>query len=74
MDLSNIQDWFNANKLTLNIGETVYMLFDIKNDRGRDLGSVLNEINILRVDHTRFLGLWIDDNLSWHIDIEKLLL
>ena len=59
-DLSNIQDWFNANKLTLNIGKTVYILFD-KKEKINDLGLVLNEMTIPRVEYTKFLGLWIDD-------------
>ena len=30
IDLENIQDWFNANKLTLNLTKTTYMMFQAK--------------------------------------------
>ena len=72
-DLINIQDWFNANRLTLNCNKTVYMLFE-RHLNGPDLNLMLNDVLIPRVGFTKFLGLWIDDKLTWQIHVEKLLL
>ena len=72
-DLINIQDWFNANRLTLNCNKTVYMLFENQTNMP-DFDLALNKIPIPRVGSTKFLGLWIDDKLNWHVHVEKLLL
>ena len=49
------------------------MLFE-KQTNMPDLDLVLNKILIPRVGSTKFLGLWIDDKLAWHVHVEKLLL
>ena len=51
----------------------VYMLFE-KQSNMPDLDLVLNNVVIPRVSYTKFLGLWIDDKLTWHVHVEKLLL
>ena len=58
--------------LTLNTNKTVYMLFE-KDSNKTDLELILNNILIPRVNYTKFLGLWIDDRLTWHVHVEKLL-
>ena len=70
-DLINIQDWFNANRLTLNCNKMVYMLFE-KQPNIPDLNLILNNVVIPRVSFTKFLGLWIDDKLTWQVHVEKL--
>ena len=49
------------------------MLFE-KQTNMPDLDLVLNNVLIPRVSFTKFLGLWIDDKLTWHVHMEKLLL
>ena len=71
-DLKTIQDWFRANKLTLNIGKSVCMQFGIKQSKkctvsidGKPLPMVTN---------TKFLGIWIDDKLTWQEHFNQLCL
>ena len=71
MDLINIQDWFNANRLTLNCSKTVYMLFDNRTSTSEPVLKV-NNVPIPRVEFTKFLGLWIDDKLNWQVHVKKL--
>ena len=71
-DLESLQDWFNANKLTLNLKKTVYMLFRCKNTHEVDFELKLNGETIPRVSSTKFLGTWIDDQLSWREHLSKL--
>ena len=66
-DLSTLSDWFKANKLTLNLNKTVMMHFN-KKDKNKTTLSV-NGINVPHVAETKFLGVWIDDNLSWQSHI-----
>ena len=49
------------------------MLFE-KQTNMPDFDLVLNKILIPRVGSTKFLGLWIDDKLTWHVHVGKLLL
>ena len=62
-DLGVLQDWFLANKLTLNIGKSVLILFGNHNYK---LSVQLGDEIIPQSRFTKFLGLWIDENLNWH--------
>ena len=67
--LININDWFMTNKLTLNVGETKYLLFH-KPSRIDDLPFKLpklsiNNQEIKRTSYTKFLGVLLDKNFSW---------
>ena len=66
-DLENIQAWLSANKLTINVDKTKYMIFSTPKQKCPTLQQnlELNGINIERVNQTRFLGVMIDDKLSW---------
>jgi len=65
-----MKEWFNSNFLSLNFDKTYYMQFITKN-------KFLNKINIehdnkmiLQTNFVKFLGITIDNTLSWkqHID------
>ena len=72
-DLMSIQDWFYANKLTLNLSKTVYLFFEHKSHMNVDLDLVLNGVTILGKRHTKFLGVWLDDQLNWKFHSQKLI-
>ena len=68
-ELMNIYDWFMANKLSLAVGKTKYSLFH-KPSRVDDLPLKLpklsiNNQEIKRASYTKFLGVVLDENLSW---------
>ena len=64
-DLLSIQDWFNANKLMLNLSKTMYLFFEHKSRTNSNLDLSLNGVTIPRMKHTKFLGVWVDDQLNW---------
>lgn len=66
-DLNKLQDWFRANKLSLNIGKTNFMLFSPKpTNKETTIKSInLGDQIINRVNYAKFLGLYIDDGLQW---------
>ena len=66
-ELKHISDWFKANKLSLNIKKTNYMIFKNKYSNKPDINIKIQIDNrlIQQVDTTKFLGLLIDRNLSW---------
>ena len=73
-DLENIHQWLLANKLTLNMDKTEYMIAGsrqritkIENDPDITLGND----NIKRVKETKTLGIIIDDQLKWNTHIDN---
>ena len=67
--LMNINDWLMANKLSLTVGKTKYSLFH-KPSRVVDLPLKLPKLSIniqeiKRASYNKFLGVLLDENLSW---------
>ena len=63
--------WFLANKLTLNINKSAVILFGKHGCKNINI-SIGNE-TISQTTCTKFLGLWIDENLNWKEHTHKLL-
>jgi hypothetical protein len=73
-ELEKLTVWFQANKLSLNVNKTKWSLFHSASKK-RFLpeflpGLSINGIEIKRDIITKFLGVYIDENISWkyHID------
>ena len=76
-DLTRIEDWFKANKLTLNASKTVAMKFNtttksINTKSSNDIPLVINNTPIPYVESTKFLGIWIDQHLTWRTHLSKI--
>ena len=71
-ELTCIQDWFNANKLTLNIEKSSYLLYRNQKQLVPNFKIELNGIEIPRVEHAKLLRVWLDDKLKWDIHLNKL--
>jgi hypothetical protein len=73
-DLEILQKWFMSNKLSLNVDKTIYVVFKPKNKIfDRDLNYLVLDNNVLKcTDQCKFLGIWLDQHLSWKYHIEKL--
>ena len=55
-----------ANKLSLNVKKTNYILFGRKGKNVQENFCLsINGIAIDRVEFTKFLGVYIDENLNW---------
>ena len=69
-EMKKISNWVNANKLSLNVKKTQYMLFKGRKKIGSGPNIIVNGAKIDRTDQSKFLGVIISDNLSWqpHID------
>ena len=48
-ELVRLQDWFNANKLTLNVSKCSYLLFTSKNQKDKNIELTLNNVSIPQV-------------------------
>ena len=67
-ELKGIMDWLRQNKLRLKVAKCEYMF--ISNDKQlskiSDIGNLeIDKDEIKRVSKTKYLGLTIDESLSW---------
>ena len=73
-ELSQINDWFLANKLSLNVEKTKYMLFDeCIEQENIPLKLPLLQLNsniIERENSLKFLGIILDEHLTWKKHIQ----
>ena len=72
-DLEILLDWFKANKLTLNLGKSVCMLFNKRKSSATKIKITVDGITLPQVSETKFLGVWIDSNLNWKMHVEKII-
>jgi protein associated with RNAse G/E len=64
--ISRLNRWFHSNSLLLNLGKTHFLQFVTKNTKTLDLQILHQNKHISSVNTIKFLGLMIDDKLSWH--------
>ena len=69
--LQSINVWVTGNGLKLNLGKTKYMIFTNRHNVERDLNLTLNGTKIEYTEQARFLGVIVDNKLSWgaHINL-----
>ena len=64
VELSKLYTWLLANKLTLNISKTHFMVFHRAKHKKCKIVIEINNVPIEQVRHTKFLGVIFDDNLD----------
>lgn len=73
-ELFFVATWFKANKLTLHPDKTKFILFHPARKKINldDLSINIDKNTINRVEHTKFLGVIIHQNLSWQAHIKAI--
>lgn len=72
-DLNLLNMWFQYNLLTININKTNYMIFAAKNKKiGNHKPLQINNQTIKRVEAEKYLGLTLDNQLTWKPHIAKI--
>ena len=73
-ELKIASDWFKANKLSLNLNKTIYIIFRSTNKQISSTTMDINIDNVIipRVVSTKFLGVYVDQHLKWNIHIEDM--
>ena len=68
-ELEKISTWLKLNKLSLNTNKTKFTFFHKPNERDNiplKLPNLkINQSNVQRVDSIKFLGVLLDENLTW---------
>ena len=73
-ELKNIQMWLEINKLSLNVKKTKFIIFQHKQ---RNIENLIPQLNLSeqiidRVTDFDFLGLTIDQHLTWNGHVQKI--
>ena len=67
-ELKNVSNWFNANKLSLNVKKTKYSFFHKSSKKDniplRLPNLNINEFTVECQSSIKFLEVWIDENLT----------
>ena len=73
-ELTKLSNWFKANKLSLNVKKTNFMLFGTKQMvlNNNPIYIMFDGIQLERVSNTKFLGVFIDEHLNWKCHIANL--
>ena len=65
-------DWFNTNKLSLNVDKSCYSVFGGTETGTEGFSLKVDNSHLKLVRHTKYLGIIIDSDLSWKDHIEYL--
>ena len=71
-ELTNISDWLKANKLSLNVNKSKYMIFHMPQKKIEKLHLIMNNTHIDMVSNFDFLGLTLNEHLNWKSHIDKI--
>ena len=70
LDLCKVQDWLQANRLQLNVSKSVIMLIGSwQKLRNRSVSVSINGKALASVTSTRYLGVLIDQHLTWKLHV-----
>ena len=74
-DLQRAQKWLHINRLTLNLTKSHYLIFSKKKLNAGSIENTsltINNTTLSRLNDTNFLGIQIDDKLTWSIHLSFL--
>ena len=72
-ELRNVKKWLDANKLSININKTNYIIFHSPQKPIPPHTSIkIDKKRITRVKYVQFLGLLLEDTLSWKYHLSEL--
>jgi hypothetical protein len=71
--MTDIDSWFHRNDLIINVKKTVVMLFQYRPKKFSVRPTViLNNLKLNYTAETKFLGVYITENLKWSTHIQSL--
>ena len=69
-ELEYIDLWMKVNKLSVNTNKTNYILFKGKNKKiYKNISIIFDKTQLVQKQSIKFLGVVIDENLSWKLHI-----
>ena len=75
LEIANISTWFKCNKLSLNIDKTCFINFNVSQSQPILLRNIsIDNLPITEKKSTKFLGVTLDDNLTWNNHIHNVII
>jgi len=71
LELCNIDNWLRSNKLSLNYNKTNFMLLNSQKHNPASFKVIKNNHSISPVDKLKYLGVLLDNKLSWKPHVQK---
>ena len=71
LELCKIDNWLRANKLSLNYNKTNFMLLNSQNHNPTSFKVIVNNHRISPEDKLKYIGVLIDNKLSWKPHVQK---
>jgi hypothetical protein len=71
--IQDINEWFNTDLLSLNLDKTHFVQFVTKNSSLIDFNIMHGKKKIANAYNTKFLGLTLDNILSWRTHIDTII-
>ena len=72
-EMKNLSEWFFSNRLSINLKKSKYIIFTPRQRKQMlDLSVEINNHNLVRVKETTFLGVILDEHLSWKSHISHI--
>ena len=71
-ELNKVNEWMQANKLTVNYKKTNYMIFSKNNSFSGNIKLTMSNNFLERVHEMKYLGVIFNDELSWKSHIESI--
>jgi len=69
VSMTQLSEWFAANRLSLNLNKTCYILFGTKQRITTQLKLYINGKEIQNTEFCKYLGIFIDCDLKWQTHI-----
>jgi len=71
LELCKMDHWLRANKLSLNYNKTDFMLLPSRKHNPASFKVIINNHNISPEDNLKYLGVLLDNKLSWKPHVQK---
>ena len=68
-ELKKLCLWLNINRLALNVSKTNFVIFRANKKLDHNVTLLLNKKAIEQKDHVKYLGVLVDEKLSWNFHI-----
>ena len=71
-ELKKVSDWLSANRLTLNVAKSNFLLLSKKKSTSFKTNIMINDTPIVEKNYIKYLGVLIDNNLNWKQHIKQI--
>ena len=69
MELVGVDNWLKANRLSLNVSKTSYMIISKKKNA---IDIRIRDLNLTKVSTVKFLGVTLDENLTFDDHVKNI--